>query len=414
MVDFMEDTYKKKPLWTAINGVPNMYPWLSYNETCSVCIVGGGVTGALCALRFARQGIDTVLLSAGPVGYGGTSESSGVLQLNIGGGLDPLSKQIGTKQAVTVYEHCLKAMDQLEELVSSLDDQTGFYRTDTLTFTKEEDNIDEIHKEYLLLKHNNFEVGLIDREKAAQKFSFELEAGMVAKRLGAIVDPYRLTHALLKAAQNAGARVYENTPVNNIQTVDGKTTIDVDTRHTVTTDTVIAAVGIDCINFIKSSGSKRTTFAIATGIDEDLADFGDKFIINDIDHPEITYSVTPGDRIISYGLEAGMIDRKRKVASFFPLTIFEKKKYRHLEKELQFLFPGLRQTKAEFAFTADHFQTDDCLPLIGSHHEYENCYFAFCTGRSGILFSEIASEMILAEYQGKQHALSELFSPDRF
>lgn len=69
---------RRFPLWTSINRVPAVYPWMYQDESCEVCVVGGGITGALCALQFAKAGMDTVLLAGGPIGYGGTCQSAGL------------------------------------------------------------------------------------------------------------------------------------------------------------------------------------------------------------------------------------------------------------------------------------------------------------------------------------------------
>ena len=46
------------------------------NLRADVCVVGGGLTGALCALAAAQSGLETVLITAGCAGFGGTAYSS--------------------------------------------------------------------------------------------------------------------------------------------------------------------------------------------------------------------------------------------------------------------------------------------------------------------------------------------------
>ena len=64
-------------------------------KVCEVCVVGGGITGALCALQFAKAGMDTGLLAGGPIGYGGTCQSAGIVQADPEIGMRGLSRQIG-------------------------------------------------------------------------------------------------------------------------------------------------------------------------------------------------------------------------------------------------------------------------------------------------------------------------------
>ena len=50
------------PLWPTLVGLPAVYPRLRRDLRCDVAVVGGGITGALVAHRFAREGIHVVLL----------------------------------------------------------------------------------------------------------------------------------------------------------------------------------------------------------------------------------------------------------------------------------------------------------------------------------------------------------------
>ena len=68
--------------WTSVNEAPAQYPWLAQDITCEIAIIGGGMTAALCAMRFAQAGYDTVMLGAEPVGYGGTAVSSGMMSVD--------------------------------------------------------------------------------------------------------------------------------------------------------------------------------------------------------------------------------------------------------------------------------------------------------------------------------------------
>lgn len=69
------------PLWPSVNTIPTQYPWLSADDACEVAVLGGGITAAMCAMRFAEAGIDTVLVSASPLGFGGSACSSGMMTL---------------------------------------------------------------------------------------------------------------------------------------------------------------------------------------------------------------------------------------------------------------------------------------------------------------------------------------------
>ncbi|WP_455796519.1 FAD-dependent monooxygenase [Clostridium butyricum] len=51
-----------KPLFTYINKNKIQYPYLTKNLETDVCIIGGGVTGAIASYYFSKNNIKTVVL----------------------------------------------------------------------------------------------------------------------------------------------------------------------------------------------------------------------------------------------------------------------------------------------------------------------------------------------------------------
>jgi len=52
------------PLWSIADGLPAVYPRLHHDLRCDLAIIGGGITGALVAHRFAREGITVTWIAA--------------------------------------------------------------------------------------------------------------------------------------------------------------------------------------------------------------------------------------------------------------------------------------------------------------------------------------------------------------
>ena len=89
------------PLWPSIDEIPTLYPWLSQKERCQVLILGGGITGAFTALRFAKAGVDTIVLSADPIGFGSTAACQGILLLFDAG--KPCGFWVRTAQVISAH-----------------------------------------------------------------------------------------------------------------------------------------------------------------------------------------------------------------------------------------------------------------------------------------------------------------------
>ena len=404
---------KKFPLWTSINRVPAVYPWMYQDESCEVCVVGGGITGALCALQFAKAGMDTVLLAGGPIGYGGTCQSAGIVQADPEIGMRGLSRQIGVDQAVEVYRQCSQAMQELESIACGGPYDCGFTRRNSLYFADMEERTEDIHEEYLLKKHNGFSVELIHPDQARDQYSFDMEEGLLCYENAATVDPYLLTHNVIIAAEKAGARIYENTTVEDISQEDGKRSLLTSVSHTVKADTVVLAIGLDSCDFLKGVGSKRTCFSVATEQTETLSGWEDGCIIHHVGRPEITYSLTAQGRMIASGLDTGLIDRNRRMAGLFPLELLAEKKFAHLQEEIVGMFPGIRETQVEYAYTSDYLQTEDGLPVIGTQEQYPGCYFALCPSQNGILFSQVAANLLVQMHRGEEPEIARVYRPER-
>ena len=66
------DLHTGAPFWLIRNGFGTRYPALRSAESCDVVVLGGGITGALCADRLTRERLDVVVLDQREPGLGST------------------------------------------------------------------------------------------------------------------------------------------------------------------------------------------------------------------------------------------------------------------------------------------------------------------------------------------------------
>lgn len=161
--------------------MPTQYPWLGENLTCTVAVVGGGLTAAMTAMRFAEAGIDTIMLSADPVGHGATSAAAGIMSIDGEEGLGALVEAIGADRAMIAAGLLRESIDNVESLCSTLGDDCGFRRMDCLRYTEKAENAADIRREYSLRMHNGIDAELLDPNEASRQFTFPIEAGVYSK-----------------------------------------------------------------------------------------------------------------------------------------------------------------------------------------------------------------------------------------
>ncbi len=414
----MTDLVHGNPLWTAINAVPVQYPWLEKDETCEVAVVGAGLTGAMTAYQFAKAGIDTVLLAGSSIGYGSTSVSTGLLEYDAAGTLTELTEKIGSDEAVRVYEMAEAAVHKMERMVGELPDNAGFTRRDSLYYCDCPEHDDFIHEEYLKRRHTGFDVELIDRTAAKDRYSFPISSGIVSKNASAEVDPYRLTHALVAAAKEAGARIYEHSRIYNIATDDKRQTQDQVlssvTRHYVYANKVVIASGYEAAQFTGGLTSQSTVFAMATKPVEGFAGWEDRSILRNHDCPELYLRTTADNRVIIGGLSSSFIDGGGRIGGILSMPYLASKRYCELETHLKDMFPGIRGLSAEYDYAGAFYTTVDGLPIIGGEAEHPGWYFALCPGDNGILWANIASDLLLELHKGEPSEDLAMFAPCRY
>ncbi|MDD4413843.1 MAG: FAD-dependent oxidoreductase, partial [Oscillospiraceae bacterium] len=151
----------EKTFWTDINQVPKQYPWLTDNLECEIAIIGGGVTAALCALRFAEAGCSTIMLSASPIGFGGTAASAGMMSIDAEQCINTLVDKIGADRAMMTTQLLTEAVNNIETLCNGFDDDCGFRRMDSLRYADDVRNAETLRREYSLRLHNGINVQLL-------------------------------------------------------------------------------------------------------------------------------------------------------------------------------------------------------------------------------------------------------------
>lgn len=411
---------KNTPYLTS-NGIPKQYPWLNDNQYCDICVVGGGLTAALCALKIAEKGRGVVLITDREIGFGEDACAPTAVEADCGFTLTELSKHLGTDTSIRLYSLGCEALDELENLCNSLDASEGkcgfkceFQRRDSLIYTDDDSELEMLNHEYLARKHNNFECTYITREMARDSFSFDISGGILSKSFGATFNPYHLTHLCLMKAEQMGVKIFEHTEAIDIETPrtdDGSVVITTSTHRKLYADKLVLATGSRGLETISPSFRRRTRYyAISKPIpSEDESGWPGKCIIRTFGAPKIHYAFTPDGRISASGLESRAFGIGSRVRELLQMQDNSGKKFDHLEESVEYLFPAIPNIKTEFEYELQYCTAPDGLPLIGTHTEYKNCIFALCTGQGMPIYSRLAAQFAADIMEGLYNADMDLF-----
>ncbi|MBH5320010.1 FAD-binding oxidoreductase [Paenibacillus sp. GSMTC-2017] len=405
----MKELHTGRLYWPTTLAVSRNHTSLKENIKTTVAIVGGGMSGVTCAYVLASGGMDVVLIERGKIAEGSTSANTGLLQFCNDVMLVDLIKQIGRGPAETFYTHCKKAVEQLAAVAQSLPVDVGYRDRSSLYFASSEQDLPKLKKEYEALAACGFDVEYWTPDKIALHFPFR-KSGAIVTHGDAEVNPYQFVNGLTDAAQLAGTRIFEETDVNNLQTLeDGIHHLHTSLGYTIEAEHVIYAVGYEPEELrgrlVKANLNR--SYAIVTGVQSHLESWHKRFMLWETARPYLYTRTTIDDRIVVGGL-----DEETEQPVHSQQTISRRSK--QLMEKLLALFPDIQPT-VEYEWSATFGESQDNLPFIGEDPKWPNVYYSLGYGGNGTVYSMIAAHLLLDLIQGKggQHPLTEIVSLSR-
>jgi gamma-glutamylputrescine oxidase len=196
----------------AVGAVPEHREALRGDAQADVAVVGGGIAGCSAALHLAKRGYSVALLEARSVGYGASGRSGGQTIFGLAASQQALAAQVGRDEARRLFDLSIEALDLTQSLIREYAIDCDYHAGHVHVAVKPRhlQELDawarELHEEYGYRSAH-----LLNRH--------ELEAHVRSERyLGGLLDtrsghlhPLKYTQGLARAAEAAGARIFEQT-----------------------------------------------------------------------------------------------------------------------------------------------------------------------------------------------------------
>ena len=216
--------------WYAASAeLPPAQPALRGAQTADVCIIGAGFTGLSAALHLAQQGLDVKVVEAHRVGFGASGRNGG----QVGSGLNyaqaDIEKSLGLDKAHHIWDMTMEAKALVRDLVATHAPEAN-YEPGVAHADFHVSDTQAAHKEaaHLAQEYNYDQEECLDQAGIASVIKSDRYTGGKIDWGAGHLHPLRYVLGLARAAQNAGAGVYENSPVHTVK--DGTETI-VRTEH---------------------------------------------------------------------------------------------------------------------------------------------------------------------------------------
>ncbi|WP_374353654.1 NAD(P)/FAD-dependent oxidoreductase [Chitinimonas sp.] len=193
------------------------WPALKGNTEADVCVIGGGLAGISTALNLAERGMSVVLLEGSKLGHAASGRNGGQVINGYACDIDTLRQALGDDAAKAAWDMSLEAIDIIDERVRRHVIDCDWQRGHVVAAVKAK-KFDELAswKEEAESRYGYHHYQLWDQATLRQHLASPRYAGGLYDSQGGHIHPLKYALGLAQAAQSAGVRIFENSPVDRI------------------------------------------------------------------------------------------------------------------------------------------------------------------------------------------------------
>ena len=346
-----------------------------------VAIIGAGFTGLSAALALARKGMTVAVLETNTIGWGASSRNGGMVLTGLKLSAETLAQRYGMELTRRMYASSLESIDLVEQIVQEENIDCSFSRCGHLEVACKQSHFDAYARSVeLIAKEFHHQLRIVPRDGLGGEIGSGIYFGGIVDETSAGVNPAQYVAGLATAALRAGACVYENARVQNIQSSsqNGSAGFSVATsRGNILAQNVLVATSGYTSAATPTLQKKIIpigSFIIATErLPEALArELSPRNrMIFDSKHYLHYYRLTPDNRMLFGGR-----------AAFFPETKNTiRRSAEILRRDLIEVYPQLRDTKIEHAWGGT---LDFCFDTMPHAGQAEGIYYALGYAGHGV------------------------------
>ena len=401
-----------EPVWLpprAAHRAPR-YPRLTGVHRADVAIVGGGITGAIAALRFAEAGVDAVVLEADRIGHGSTAASSALLLQEPDARLSALSERYGQATARRIWRLSHDAARDLIALLERLSTPAAISRRDTIYYTTDADDVAPLHREYVARCRAGFDATWLTPRALRVDAGIPARAG-IRTRGSAQCDPFRACEGVIaRGGARRRARVRANRRCGGSSRGEAGAGSARPRPHRRRCRRGAAGGDRDRLRDAPVPAARRPLPARAHLRRGDAAA---RRAARARDRPRRRPAVGHAAPVPLRALDRRPSPAARRRRSADPRAVRAaaarlSTAVAGIRGHFERLLPALGDVAIADAWEGRFANTPDSLPYVGPHRRYPGHAFALGYGGNGMTFGSLAGRLLVEQWQGvasKDHAL---------
>jgi len=194
------------------------HPHLLGEVACDVCVIGGGFTGLSAALHLAERGYDVVLLEARRTGWGASGRNGGHLGSGHRQSQGELERLFGVERARALWDLAEEAKAAVKERVRRHDIPCDL-KSGALRVAYKPGDVAMVaaQAEDLRARYDYPHIRTVPRDEVAEMLGTGIYHGGSLDGDAGHLHPLNYALGLARAAEQAGARIFEDSPVTRIE-----------------------------------------------------------------------------------------------------------------------------------------------------------------------------------------------------
>jgi gamma-glutamylputrescine oxidase len=179
-----------------------------------VAVLGGGIAGCSAALHLAKRGYRVALLEARAVGFGASGRSGGQTIFGLAASQKALAAEVGRDDARRLFDLSVEALDLTQSLINENAIDCDYHPNHVHVAVKPrhvqelEEWARELHDEY-----GYRSARLLNRDELKSHVRSERYLGGLIDPRSGHLHPLKFTRGVARAAEAAGAKIFENSQV---------------------------------------------------------------------------------------------------------------------------------------------------------------------------------------------------------
>jgi glycine/D-amino acid oxidase-like deaminating enzyme len=381
--------------WLHSAGPDMPEPALQGDVSVDVAVIGGGFTGLMTAyeLRRADPSLRVAVLEAQTIGYGasGRNGSFGMTVVGLGFGVTAMLR--GKQFVKEAHAYMERAVDRMGEVIQGEGLDCDYTRPGFLRAATTEGYIKRLQHDIHLVQSLGIKgIDWIDADAVRARVNSPRYLGAMWEPRLALVHPLKLAREEKRLALRAGALVFENTPVTEIQGMGAGFWLKTPGGKAVARKIVFATNAY--AHLLPQVGRKQTpafTYMIATEplSPAQLAPIGwlGREGLEDARNLIHYYRITPDNRVVLGGGPVGLTYGGRLDGDA------DEAAWRHLAGHLTWLFPSLKDVRITHRWGGPFSVMLDLAPALGYLGGKDIVYSLGCIGH-GVSTSHLNAQTL--------------------